>query len=259
MAQDVTVEGGNINAYVDGPLFHQGNGFKFFPVGKNGKYRPLTLLDVTGEDPHLGVEVFEGNWRPRRNYDLDEISTTRYWQISHLTPASNFHGSTVALQVGDDEPFDQIDVLVPSQADSLGGEFRGLGQANVTGDITSGTVTSELLVTKPIVAIAKSSTITLNKLLYVPNAFSPKSYNQEERGIKVYGQEISEEGFEFKIFDRWGKVYYQSKSFAEANESGWRLAETASLKGLKSFKYTLKGKFNNGVPFSRLGSIRLIQ
>lgn len=259
LQQDVTVTGGSVNSYVDGALFHQGMGYKLFPIGKNGRYRPVELDNVTGNNPNIGMEVFEGNWAPKRDYDLDEVSGIRYWRMIHISDPADFAGSIISLSTGDDEPFTRINELVVSQADSVGDIFRGLGQASFEGDMTSGKVTSENLVTKPIFALAKSSIITLNNLLFVPNAFSPKSYNQHERGIKVYGQEVSEEAFDFKIFDRWGNILYSTRSFIEANQIGWLVRATKDLKGLQSFKYTLSGKFTNGIPFGRVGSIRLIK
>ena len=93
--------------------------------------------------------------------------------------------------------------------------------------------------------------------LYVPNAFNPDAQHNENQVVKVYGSNVDETGFSFKIVNRWGKVMYETKSFAEANEVGWQGVNknTSEELELNVFTYILKGKFIEGSQFERAGTI----
>ena len=97
--------------------------------------------------------------------------------------------------------------------------------------------------------------------LYVPNAFNPHAVNPENRVVKVYGNNISEEGFSFKIVNRWGKIMYHTNSFAEANTVGWNGINhnVGEEQELNVFTYLLKGKFLDGEPFEMVGTITQVK
>jgi PKD repeat protein len=97
--------------------------------------------------------------------------------------------------------------------------------------------------------------------LYVPNAFNPGAINPENQVVKVYGSNVSEDGFFFKIVNRWGKVMYETKSFAEANAVGWNGVNnnTNEQLELNVFTYLLRGKFIEGEEFVRVGTVTLVR
>lgn len=97
--------------------------------------------------------------------------------------------------------------------------------------------------------------------LYVPNVFSPDASHPENRVVKVYGTNISEEGFSFKILNRWGNLMYQTNSFLLANSQGWdgREFHNEEMQSLSAFTYILKGKFLDGETFEKTGTITIIQ
>jgi PKD repeat protein len=99
-----------------------------------------------------------------------------------------------------------------------------------------------------------------NKLLYVPNAFNLEAANPENQVVKVYGTGVSENGFHFRIVNRWGKTMYETGSFIEANSSGWtgHNANTGELQSLNVFTYILRGQFEDGEIFERTGTVTLI-
>lgn len=97
--------------------------------------------------------------------------------------------------------------------------------------------------------------------LYVPNVFNPNALNDENRVVKVYGTNVSEDGFAFKIVNRWGKVMYETNSFAEANSFGWvgQKEKNDEMQALSAFTYLLRGQFKDGEVFERTGTITLLQ
>jgi len=97
--------------------------------------------------------------------------------------------------------------------------------------------------------------------LYVPNAFNPNAVNAENQVVKVYGNNVSDEGFFFKIVNRWGKVMYETKSFAEANTVGWNGVNnnTSEQQELNVFSYILRGKFIEGEEFQLVGTVTQVR
>ena len=101
---------------------------------------------------------------------------------------------------------------------------------------------------------------TINQL-YVPSAFNPSAINPENQVVKVYGTNVSEEEFAFRIVNRWGKTMYETRSFIEANTVGWSgdNANTGELQDLNVFTWILRGKFNDGETFEKTGTVTKIK
>lgn len=254
------VSGGSDESYVNGPLFHQGTGYKYFPVGNNGSFRPAELLDVTGTNPVVGIAVYEPNPDPVVPLQLLAVSDTRYWQIT--TPSGVFDGSQVRLKLGIDERLgdnpDTQDIVVAA-SDSVGGLFLSLGQSLFAGSIMDGEVTSSLPVEPGYLALAVEG-FDEERGLYVPTALSPAAPDPEDQVAKVYGQEIVDEDFVFRIYNRWGHLVYETHSFTEANTVGWNGASASgSEESIGVYHYTLAGRFASGRPFSRQGTIKVIK
>lgn len=97
--------------------------------------------------------------------------------------------------------------------------------------------------------------------LYIPNAFYPHAMNPENQVVKVYGNNVSESDFIFKIVNRWGKVMYETKSFYEANTIGWAgiNKNTDEELELNVFTYFVRGKFIEGESFERVGTITQVK
>ncbi len=55
LGPDAEISGGSENSFVEGHLIYAGNGYRFFPVGKDGVYNPIELLDVQGVNTTLLV------------------------------------------------------------------------------------------------------------------------------------------------------------------------------------------------------------
>jgi PKD repeat protein len=97
--------------------------------------------------------------------------------------------------------------------------------------------------------------------LYVPNAFNPNAINAENQVVKVYGNNVDEFGFYFKIVNRWGKVMYETNSFTEANTVGWDGINNNNNEEqeLNVFTYLLKGHFIEGESFERTGTVTQVK
>lgn len=255
-----SVVGGSEISYIEGPLFHQGQGYKYFPVGSNGNFRPAELMNVTGTNPVVGIAIYQPNPNPTVPLQLLAVSDTRYWQLIHQSGV--YDGSQIRLKVTNDERLgsdvDIQDVVVTS-ADSIGGIFLNLGQSQFTGSMSDGEVTSSTPAFSEFYAIAVEG-FAEERALFVPNALSPAALDPEDQAVKVYGQQIVDEDFMFRIYNRWGQIVYETNSFAEANTDGWH-GETSSgdEESIGIYHYTLTGRFASGAAFQRNGSIQVIR
>lgn len=96
--------------------------------------------------------------------------------------------------------------------------------------------------------------------LFIPNVFSPQATNPENQKLKVYGTLIQENDFNFRIYNQWGQLVYQTNSFVEANSSGW----TGDIKGNDGkqssnvYTYTVEGKFFDGLAFNKTGTATML-
>lgn len=260
LTDSVTVTDASADAYVNGALFYAGTGYKFFPVGQNGNYRPLELLDVSGIDPLLRVEVVEANPQPNTLDDsLNSLSEIRYWEVTNM--AGTYHGSLVKLSVGSDEGFEDLMGVVVAESPEVGGDFVSLGRSETSGDPHEGTVTSEDISTQEILALGITSLYSEDHSILVPSAFAPDAANPEDRRLIVFGNNIVKEDFYFRIFNRWGKLVYETHSFADASTVGWEGTnkETGETAQFGVYSYVLQAKFDNGKTEKKTGTITLFR
>ena len=250
--------GGSGASYVNGMLAIEGTGDKFFPIGKNGKFKPINLYNIQGTTPTIGFEVFEPNNDPQAPKELQAISTTRYWQKTQI--AGSTSNGRIALTIGEDDGINDLFLAVVTEADQPGEIFQNLGRSETTGDLAEGSVTSDMPITDGNKIYALGQEVDLTGIDCVPGALATLSSNLEERAIKVYCSNISEENFSFKIYNKWGLVVYETTSLQDATEAGWDGINTNTGNPEKNdvYRYVLSGKFLNGNELSRVGTITKI-
>ncbi len=250
--------GGSIDSYVNGMLAMEGTGDKFFPIGKNGKFKPINLYNIQGTTPTIGFEVFEPNNDPQAPKELQAISTVRYWQKTQVS--GNTSSGRIALSISEDDGISDLFLAVVTEADQQGEIFQNLGRSETTGDLTDGSVTSDMSITDGDKVYALGQEVDLTGIDCIPGALATRSSNVEERVIKVYCSNISEENFSFKIYNKWGLVVYETTSLQDATESGWDgiNINTGNPEKNDVYRYVLSGKFLNGNELSRVGTITKI-
>lgn len=128
-------------SYFNGPLFHEGTGPRTFWIGTGGNYYETNLVNVQGTNPIVGLEVVEPNPNINTELPLESISSVRYWQLTELT-SNDYTGSQILLPVTNETELTDFNRVVVGEASSGELLFRNIGQSAMSGDATSGTVTS---------------------------------------------------------------------------------------------------------------------
>lgn len=247
------------SAYVNGLLFQEGNGQKFYPIGTKGNYVPVTLENVSGTNPLIGLQAFEPNSGALPGPELISVSANRYWQLFERG-GPTFAGSPITLTLASDEDTSTPSMAVVAEADAPTGPYRNLGQATLNLN-NPNTITSSATVTGKFFALGN---VRIDEAtILVPDALSPMALDAKDNSIRIYGNTstLSPSNFEFTVFSRWGNVLFQSTSLIEMIATGWTGIDsgTGTLVSSGSYTYSIKAKFNNGKSFEKTGTINMIK
>lgn len=200
--------GGSDESYVDGPVYHVGNGDKFFPLGTGDVFLPVRLLNIQGNAPTIGVLLFSPNPNLEVQGNLDAVTDQEYWQVDVLE--GTFEGSGVILPIRDEFFMESIDQAAVAEAASLEVPFQSLGRFETTGDLTTGSVTSSELVTMNFLTIGAIQQETGTEL-NVFNAVSPNDDGLNDilkiQNITLFSNNI------VTIYTRWGDKVFEMAGY----------------------------------------------
>ena len=200
--------GGSDESYVDGPVYHVGNGDKFFPLGTGDVFLPVQLLNIQGNAPTIGVLLFSPNPNLEVQGNLDAVTDQEYWQVDVLE--GTFEGSGVILPIRDEFFMESIDQAAVAEAASLEVPFQSLGRFETTGDLTTGSVTSSELVTMNFLTIGAIQQETGTEL-NVFNAVSPNDDGLNDilkiQNITLFPNNI------VTIYTRWGDKVFEMAGY----------------------------------------------
>ncbi len=103
--------------------------------------------------------------------------------------------------------------------------------------------------------------VVSTKIIYIPNVMAPMANNVENQVAKVYGVNISNNNFEFTVYNRWGELIYQTTDFNLANTVGWDGIHqtTGQPQDAGVYTYSVKGEFYDGETFEKTGTITIIR
>ncbi|MDF9795313.1 hypothetical protein OKW21_000576 [Catalinimonas alkaloidigena] len=251
--------GGNNSSFVEGKVVSTGTGYKQFPLGSGELYHPLTLLDVQGNNPLIGVEVSEPHPAPASLSGLESISTSRYWQLDVLS--GTYEGSVVRIGITDEPDFSDLTGLVVAAAPAVATTYESLGASEIVGKLDDGSVTSAEPTTLSVISLGLSSEFSERGKVLVPNAFAPDSPLEEDRSLSIFAVNLLPESFVFRIFNRWGKLVYETTSLGEALQTGWNgiNQETNQPAQFGVYSYYLSGKFSNDETVIQKGTLTLFR
>jgi hypothetical protein len=256
---DAKVTGGTANSFYSGKLFQVGTGYKFFPLGKNGIYRPIELLEISGINPEIGVEVFEGDFDFVPGEQIKSLVNNRVYQIE--ATSGTYLGTPLRVSFGSEDRFEDLLGIVVAESNALSNPYNSLGQSQTTGSSSDGTVTSFKISNKEFVTLGITNEFSLPGEILVPSAFAPKGSNPADHRLKIYAKNLKNSDFVFRIFNKWGALVYETTSVIEALEEGWDGINKQS--GVEMtfgvYRYVLQARFEDGKKVDKTGSITLFR
>jgi len=257
--ESADIFGGSPNAFIQGAAVHQGTGDKFFPIGTGGRYMPLELIGVRGNNPRLAVKANVPHPDAGSLVALDRVSNAQYWQIRQL--GGSFQDALIRLALLGDLDFDDITGLVVVASQELEGEYISLGSDEITGNLSDGSVISRDATSLPIITLGKSNEYSVESEILVPNAFAPGSAIEADRRLSIFAVNLVPDSFVFRIFDRWGQIVYETNSVEEARNTGWNgiNQQTNDPAQFGVYSYYMRGIFSSGIPVEKRGTITLFR
>ncbi|WP_370088032.1 gliding motility-associated C-terminal domain-containing protein [Ekhidna sp.] len=270
------VIGGSNDSYFDGTLINKGSGIKVFPVGADGVHSPLTLLNVFGVNTEIAASFESANsFDPIPGDTLLGVSHRGLWEVELINGGTDPTQVEITFSEEDLSDFKttnnirhRVNSPVITYSNDPAGVFESLGveSINNSDSLTYGTITSEFnlrptLGEKIYLAIGLAPRIPNEGLYFIPEAFSPQASDPKNQTFKIFGEHISEEGFDLQIYNRYGVVVYSTSSFEEANENGWNgnNQKTGAEEPAGVYYYTIRFQFESGLPIQQKGAFYLIK
>jgi hypothetical protein len=258
MVSRAQVRGGSSTSHINGALVHEGSGYKYFPIGKNGQYRPAEFLDVKGIDPVLALEVFEHAPDIRATVPVVPDRSV-YWKLTTID--GHFETTPVTLSFitnGVRHP-DHLSIL---HGVSLNEVFTPAADNTFAPlDAYLSKITSSNELNGRYYLLAETVHGSENNEVYLSTSLSPAAVNPENRSIRIFGDNLGDERFRFQVFNRWGELVFESLSQPAMTEQGWdgRHRETGQLVTSGAYPYLLKAVTSQGNAIQKKGMIIVIQ
>lgn len=258
MAQGASVSGGSPESHVDGEFTYAGTGYKFFPIGKNGNYNPVEMLDITGINPVTSVEVFE-NLPAIQSPPLITLYQKIYWE--RKTIAGTFTNSPIAIGFQIPDNYTNRHVIEIVEGEDLGAVFSALRGVSVSYDPVLDKVISDDGLTKNVFVIGESTPSGgIPGEFYFSTSLSPQASNPDNRAIKIFGDQLIDDSFHFLVYNRWGKIVFETTSLGNMILSGWdgRSQNGGDLLPSGAYPYLLQAVTKTGTFFEKKGIISII-
>ena len=204
----VEIVGAGKFSHVEGMLYRKGQGDLFYPLGAGDEYLPVTLYDVAGLSPKVGLQAYQAMATNDLGNDLLDVSTRVYWRMDKDASYTNGY---IALPY-ENEPFIQdVNHIVVAQANGLEDGFHTIGQSSIEGDNFAGLVRSEGLATGQIYAVAYVENPEKLPSIRVKNILTPFQDGKHDF-LRIENLELYEESL-VEIFDRNGALVFRLSDY----------------------------------------------
>jgi hypothetical protein len=248
----VVITGGHESSFVDGAITVAGTGYKFFPLGKNGTYAPIEFLNVKGQTAEYAVEVFED--APAVAVENVIVRRALYWQRRDLY--GDFGGSAVAIGFNASNYADPKNIMLLSGTDW---DEPFIAVSDIEHSVETHKISTTRDIFASLILVGEISEKWNEADFYFSTALSPNAAHAENRTVRIFGERLSEDNFHFQVFDRWGKLVYESVSRKAMGTNGWdgRAMNGRELAG-GTYPYRLSGVDKMGAKLEKKGVITII-
>ncbi len=232
--QNGTITGGSDLSYVVGEVVYKDKISMMFPIGIEDAYLPVTLSDIEGTNVEIGLRAY----LPQNNLQtigtLDDVSHQQYWELKAYD--SEFGGSIVELPINNESFNSDFQNVVVAESRDEFQPFHSLGQKGITGDFTSGFVTSGLKALGQIFALGIDFSITEElPPLNVYNAVSPNGDGRHDY-LKIENIELYPKN-EVTIYSKDGNRVFEISGYDNVKKVFDGKSNTVQLGNLPSGTY----------------------
>ena len=256
LAQTATIGGGSPASYVEGAMTYAGSGYKFFPIGKNGNYYPVEMLDITGITPMTEIEVFENLPSVIFPPDVNPFSTV-YWQRKNIRGTFISSPLSLGYQIPDDYTNRHVIDILQSDALDLG--FSVLGTSRVEYGNVIDKVITDAAATGSIYVVGESIPVDgISGEFYFSTSLSPHASDPDNRVVKVFGNQLVENDFLFVVYNRWGLLVYETNSLKEMLAKGWDGTQKGERLPSGAYPFVLKAMSRAGNVIEKRGVISIV-
>jgi hypothetical protein len=256
LSGSAVVAGGSPESYVEGALTYVGVGFKFFPVGKNGSYYPVELLDISGINPVTEIEVFDDISSVNLPGTITRFSDV-YWQRKNISGV--FNGSPISLGYPIPDDYTNRHVIDILQSNGLDSEFSSLGDASVEYSSGVDKVISQNNSAGRLFVLGESVPVTgIPGEFYLSTSLSPRATNTDNQFVKVFGNQLTDTNFQFLVYNRWGLMVFETTSLTGMITKGWDGKHKGEYLPTGSYPFILKATKINGEVVEKKGMISII-
>jgi hypothetical protein len=211
---------GNSGAFIDGYLFQNAGGRRFFPLGTRGTYAPAVIENAPANETGMRVLPSASELPLSLPPNVLAAYTDHYWEINGTA------GSVVSLSTNGAESF--LDGSIPTvlQADASGGSLTSL-----SGTISDTFITSIDNALQPLLLIGKVAEFQL----VIHDLITPYNINVNDKLVIENIEKV--EHNTVKLLDRWGVVVAEWKDFTNETEYDFTKLSPGNYVCLVQFNY----------------------
>lgn len=293
--ENATITGGSEFSFIEGTIIQKGGGSRFYPLGIETFYMPLTLLDIqnSGTDLEMSVRVAlfsDAGVTPLPGRGVVGVSDYHYWEITERNGTffdpSSTNGSIVQAS------FDNANIsptafgsaindfrrasttIGLAQSSTLEGEYASVrgnfvgnfdetvdANGNSTGTARDGLIDTTDPINQMFVGVGLVAASDPDGIVFIPSAFSPAAINPEDQTFRFFGDNIIEENFKMVVFNSFGVEVYSEDNLVEASANGWDGTNKNNGKDepMGSYRYFVQYKNVNDDTFKKNGVVLLIR
>ncbi len=259
LLENAETSDGSISSYIQGTLYANGDGNKYFPVGLPNVFMPAEMHNIEGENIILSICPKEFTITPQISNNLNKVLSTRYWEQTLVS--GSLENAIISLAIPpEDSDFYIADSVVVAYSNIIEGPYESSGMNDTVESRIPELYTSSLDTANKkfyTLGIFRDSSLDL---LYIPNALSRNSPNPEEQAVKIYGKSFKNEDFSFTVTNKWGNVVFSSNSLNEMEKYGWdgTNSKTGKREMNEQYLYYIDAVTISGKPYKKAGAIWIL-